>query len=57
MPILQIKTVRHKVDKIETSHYKATVSRLRARFIITLNYNSLKGEMKIDGFPDVGLLK
>lgn len=53
MPVLQVKTFRQKSGKVETSHYKATVSRLRARLVTALSYNSLKGEMRIEGFPDV----
>lgn len=38
---------------METSHYKVTVSRLRARLSITISYNTLKGEMTVEGYPDV----
>lgn len=53
MPVLQIKTYRQKSGKVETSHYKATISRLRARLAIALSYNTLKGDMRAEGFPDV----
>lgn len=53
MPVLQIKTFRQKSGKVETSHYKATIARLRARLSIALSYNILKGDMRVEGFPDV----
>ncbi|XP_033253655.1 uncharacterized protein LOC117185790 isoform X22 [Drosophila miranda] len=53
MPVLQVKTFRQKSGKVETSHYKVTVSRFRARMAIPMNYNSLKGEMRVEGYPDV----
>lgn len=52
-PVLQIKTFRQKSGKMETAHYKVTVARLRCRLAAPINYNTLRGEMKIDGFPDV----
>ncbi len=54
-PVLQIKTFRQKSGKVETSHYKATIARLRARLSIALSYNTLKGDMRVEGFPDVSL--
>lgn len=53
MPVLQLKTFRQKAGKVETAHYKATVSRLRARLSIPMSYTTLKGDMKIEGYPDV----
>ncbi|XP_037944764.1 uncharacterized protein LOC119677475 isoform X11 [Teleopsis dalmanni] len=53
MPVLQVKTFRQKSGKLETSHYKVTVSRFRARMTTAMNYNSLKGDMRVDGYPDV----
>lgn len=55
MPVLQVKTFRQKSGKVETSHYKVTVSRFRARMSIPMNYNTLKGEMRVDGYPDVSV--
>lgn len=52
-PVLQVKTFRQKAGKVDTSHYKVTVSRFRGRMATAMNYNSLKGEMKVDGYPDV----
>lgn len=55
MPVLQMKTMRQKSGKFETSHYKVTVSRFRARMANAMNYNSLKGDMRVEGYPDVSL--
>lgn len=41
---------------METSHYKVTVSRLRARLTIKISYTTLKGEMMVEGYPDVRYL-
>ncbi|KAM7343237.1 uncharacterized protein ACRADG_010345 isoform 16-T17 [Cochliomyia hominivorax] len=53
MPVLQVKTFRQKSGKVETSHYKVTVSRFRARIANAMNYNTLKGDMRVEGFPDI----
>lgn len=55
-PVFQIKTHRPRAAKIETSHYKVTVSRLRARMNIKLSYTTHKGEMMVEGYPDVSYL-
>lgn len=52
-PVLQVKAFRQKSGKVETSHYKVTVSRFRGRLSADMNYNTLKGEMKIEGYPDI----
>ncbi|XP_031640372.1 uncharacterized protein LOC116352154 isoform X2 [Contarinia nasturtii] len=52
-PVLQIKTHHLRAGKMETSHYKVTVSRLRARLTIKMSYNTLKGEMMVEGYPDI----
>nr|XP_036230273.1 uncharacterized protein LOC106617566 isoform X28 [Bactrocera oleae] len=52
-PVLQVKTFRQKAGKVDTSHYKVTISRFRARMATAMNYNTLKGEMKVDGYPDI----
>lgn len=52
-PVLQVKTHRSKAGKMETSHYKVTVSRLRARLSVKMSYNTHKGEMTVEGYPDV----
>ncbi|XP_058986471.1 uncharacterized protein LOC101900611 isoform X14 [Musca domestica] len=53
MPVLQVKAFRQKSGKVETSHYKLTVSRFRARIANAMNYNTLKGDMRVEGFPDI----
>lgn len=52
-PVLQIKAFRSTNQKTEVSHYKATVSRLKTRMSVIVNYFALKGEMKVEGFPDI----
>lgn len=52
-PVFQIKVHRQKSGKLETSHYKVTVSRFRSHFTVKVSYNTLKGEMTIEGYPDV----
>lgn len=52
-PVLQIKAHRLKAGRLETSHYKVTISRFRARLSTRMNYNTLKGEAVIEGYPDV----
>lgn len=54
-PVFQIKTHRQRSGKMETSHYKVTVSRLRARLAVKISYNTHKGEMMVEGYPDVSL--
>ncbi|XP_055906547.1 uncharacterized protein LOC129941823 isoform X11 [Eupeodes corollae] len=53
MPVLQVKTFRQKSGKVDTSHYKVTVSRFRARMTSNMNYNALKGDMRVEGYPDI----
>uniref|UniRef100_A0A1I8N1V7 Protein kinase C-like 3 n=1 Tax=Musca domestica TaxID=7370 RepID=A0A1I8N1V7_MUSDO len=53
MPVLQVKAFRQKSGKVEASHYKLTVSRFRARIANAMNYNTLKGDMRVEGFPDI----
>ncbi|XP_073814180.1 uncharacterized protein isoform X18 [Musca autumnalis] len=53
MPVFQVKAFRQKSGKVETSHYKLTVSRFRARIANAMNYNTLKGDMRVEGFPDI----
>lgn len=52
-PVLQIKAFRSTNQKTEVSHYKATVARLKTRMSVIINYFALKGEMKVEGFPDI----
>uniref|UniRef100_A0A1L8DNB9 Protein kinase c conserved region 1 n=1 Tax=Nyssomyia neivai TaxID=330878 RepID=A0A1L8DNB9_9DIPT len=52
-PVLQVKAFRQKSGKVETSHYKATVSRFRGRLTIKMDYYKLLGEMRCEGYPDI----
>lgn len=52
-PVLQIKAFKSTNQKTEVSHYKATISRLKSRVSVIVNYFALKGEMKLEGYPDV----
>ncbi|XP_055593090.1 uncharacterized protein LOC129744537 [Uranotaenia lowii] len=52
-PVLQIKAFKSTNQKTEISHYKATVSRLKSRMSLIINFFALKGEMKVEGFPDI----
>ncbi|XP_059622274.1 uncharacterized protein LOC132265573 isoform X5 [Phlebotomus argentipes] len=52
-PVLQVKAFRQKSGKVETSHYKATVSRFRGRLTTKMDYYKLLGEMRTEGYPDI----
>uniref|UniRef100_A0A182PGE1 Phorbol-ester/DAG-type domain-containing protein n=1 Tax=Anopheles epiroticus TaxID=199890 RepID=A0A182PGE1_9DIPT len=52
-PVLQIKAFKSCNQKTEVSHYKATISRLKSRVSVIVNYFALKGEMKLEGYPDI----
>ncbi|XP_040171004.1 uncharacterized protein LOC120904760 isoform X2 [Anopheles arabiensis] len=52
-PVLQIKAFKSSNQKTEVSHYKATVARLKSRVSVIVNYFALKGEMKLEGYPDI----
>ncbi|XP_053689737.1 uncharacterized protein LOC128738547 isoform X2 [Sabethes cyaneus] len=52
-PVLQIKAFKSTNQKTDVSHYKATVSRLKTRMSVIINFFGLKGEMKVEGFPDI----
>ncbi|XP_035788776.1 uncharacterized protein LOC118465021 [Anopheles albimanus] len=52
-PVLQIKAFKSTNQKTEVSHYKATISRLKSRVSVIVNYFALKGEMKLEGYPDI----
>lgn len=54
-PVLQLKAYRQKAGKIETSHYKATVSRFRGRLTIKMDYYKLLGDLRTEGYPEVSL--
>lgn len=52
-PVLQLKAFRQKAGKIETSHYKATVSRFRGRLTVRMDYYKLFGDLKTEGYPEI----
>ncbi|XP_055693586.1 uncharacterized protein LOC129795997 isoform X17 [Lutzomyia longipalpis] len=52
-PVLQVKAFRQKSGKVETSHYKATISRFRGRLTIKMDYYKLLGDMRCEGYPDI----
>ncbi|GAB0086889.1 uncharacterized protein DMENIID0001_011000 [Sergentomyia squamirostris] len=52
-PVLQVKAFRQKAGKVETSHYKATVSRFRGRLTTKMDYYKLLGDTRIEGYPDI----
>lgn len=53
MPVLQMKTYRQITGKVETSHYKATVSRFKGRLAANIHQLTLKGDMRVEGYPEV----
>ncbi|XP_052861238.1 uncharacterized protein LOC128268239 isoform X2 [Anopheles cruzii] len=55
-PVLQIKAFKSTNQKTEVSHYKATISRLKSRVSVIVNYFALKGEMKLEGYPDIKII-
>lgn len=51
--VLQIKAFRQLADgKTDVLHYRASV-RFRGHLSVTMNYISLAGEMRIEGYPDI----
>lgn len=52
-PAFQLKCVRKKGDKIETSHYRVNVNRLRARLNIFCVTEKLQADLKCDGWPEI----
>jgi hypothetical protein len=51
--VLQIKAFRQLGDgKTDVLHYRASV-RFRGHLSVTMNYISLAGEMRIEGYPDI----
>lgn len=51
--MLQIKAHRQISGKQETLHYRATITRFKGHLNITMNYTTLVGNMKIDGYPEI----
>ncbi|XP_022904296.2 uncharacterized protein [Onthophagus taurus] len=52
-PAFQLKCTRKKGDKLETSHYRVNVNRLRARLNIYLISEKLQADLKCDGWPEI----
>jgi hypothetical protein len=55
-PALQLKAFRQKGEKVEVSHYRVNVNRLRARLNIFILTEKLIVDAKFDGWPDVSNL-
>lgn len=53
-PALQLKALRQKGDKVESSHYRVNVNRFRARLNIVCITEKLLIDLKCDGWPEVG---
>ncbi|XP_046401109.1 phospholipid transfer protein C2CD2L isoform X3 [Ischnura elegans] len=52
-PALQLKAFRQKGDKVDVSHYRVNVNRLRARLNIFAISEKLTSDLKFDGWPEV----
>lgn len=52
-PALQLKAFRQHGDKVETSHYRVNVNRLRARLNVVCITEKLLIDLKCDGWPEV----
>ncbi|XP_065202637.1 uncharacterized protein LOC135832992 isoform X2 [Planococcus citri] len=55
-PSLQLKAFRQKGDKVETSHYRVNVTKLRGRLNIYCITEKLQAEVKFDGWPEIKIL-
>ncbi|XP_063229821.1 uncharacterized protein LOC134534973 isoform X2 [Bacillus rossius redtenbacheri] len=52
-PALQLKAFRQKGDKVEVSHYRVNVNRLRARLNVVCITEKMIADVKCDGWPDI----
>ena len=52
-PVFHIKCYKSNNQKTDISHYKAAVTKCKSRMNLVINYFSLRGEMKIEGYPEV----
>lgn len=50
--VLQIKAFRQVSGKADVLHYRATI-RFKGHLSIAINYTTLIGEMRVEGYPDV----
>lgn len=55
-PSMQLKAFRQKGDKVETSHYRVDVAKLRGRLNIFCITEKLQAEVKFDGWPEIKIL-
>lgn len=51
--MLQVKAYRQISGKQETLHYRATITRFKGHLSFSMNYQTLLGHMKIEGYPDI----
>lgn len=51
--VLQIKGYRQIAGKQENLHYRATITRFKGHLNFSMNFQTLVGQMKIEGFPDI----
>ncbi|XP_045464562.1 uncharacterized protein LOC123673876 isoform X2 [Harmonia axyridis] len=52
-PAFQLKSLRQKDEKIETSHFRINVNRFRARLNIFCVTEKLQTDVKCDGWPEI----
>lgn len=50
--VLQVKAFRQVSGKTDVLHYRATI-RFKGHLSIAMNYTTLVGEMRVEGYPDV----
>lgn len=50
--VLQVKAFRQLAGKTDVLHYRATI-RFKGHLSIVMNYTTLIGEMRVEGYPDV----
>lgn len=50
--VLQVKAFRQVAGKTDVLHYRATI-RFKGHLSIAMNYMTLVGEMRVEGYPDV----
>ncbi|XP_051166433.1 uncharacterized protein LOC127284799 isoform X4 [Leptopilina boulardi] len=52
-PALQLRALRQKGDKVESSHYRVNVNRFRARLNVICITEKLLIDLKCDGWPEI----
>lgn len=53
---MQAKAFTNNNDKVDVSHYKVTVTRFKGRLAVVMNYITLKGAVRIEGYPEIRLV-